>query len=51
MIDYSESDIQEFLEQLDDIQKIAFDIAKDHLGSSFDISKSNAFIDYIKSKK
>jgi hypothetical protein len=50
-MDYSESDIQEFLEQLDDVQKLALNIAKDHLGTSFDISKSNAFVDYMKSKK
>lgn len=44
-------DLNEFMEQLDDVQTLALNIAKEHLGSSFDITKSNAFIDYLKSKK
>jgi hypothetical protein len=44
-------ELAQFIEQLDDIQKLAFHIAKDHLGSSFDITRSNAFIDYLKNKK
>jgi len=45
-----DNDSSDFLEQLTDIQKIAYNIAKEHLGSSFDIVKSNGFIDYLKSK-
>ncbi len=43
-------DLNEFMQQLDDIQILALNIAKEHLGSSFDITKSNAFIDYLKLK-
>lgn len=44
-------DLNAFMEQLNDTQILALNIAKEHLGSSFDITKSNAFIDYLKSKK
>lgn len=43
--------VKEFLEQLDDSQKKALEIAQDHLESSFDITKCNAFKDYLNSKK
>ena len=42
--------VPQFLEELNDIQKIAYNIAKDHLGTSFDISKCNGFIDFIKTQ-
>jgi hypothetical protein len=34
---------EEFLKTMTDIQKQALSIAKDHLGTSFDISKSNGY--------
>ena len=34
---------EEFLNTMTDIQKQALSIAKDHLGTSFDISKSNGY--------
>lgn len=37
-----------YIEQLSPMEKIAMDIAKDHLGTSFDIQKSNGFIEWCK---
>jgi hypothetical protein len=34
---------EEFLKTMTDIQKQALSIAKDHLGTPFDISKSNGY--------
>jgi hypothetical protein len=42
--------IIEYLSQLNDIQKQAYSIAKKHLGSSFHILKSNAYIEWLKQK-
>jgi hypothetical protein len=50
---YSE-DIQksiiEYITQLSDIERKACFIAKNHLGSSFNIVKSNGYNDWLKSK-
>jgi hypothetical protein len=40
--------IQQYLVQLDDIQKKAHDIAKHHLGTSYNIAKSNGYMDWLK---
>ena len=40
--------IQQYLAQLDDIQKKAHDIAKQHLGTSYNIAKSNGYMDWLK---
>jgi hypothetical protein len=40
--------IQQYLAQLDDIQKKAHDIAKQHLGTSYNIAKSNGYMDWRK---
>lgn len=37
----------EYIETLTEIEKLAMEIAKQHLGSSFDISKSNGFLKCI----
>ena len=34
---------EEYYETLDDMEKIVFDIAKDHLGTSFHVMKSNGY--------
>jgi ABC-type Zn uptake system ZnuABC Zn-binding protein ZnuA len=39
-----------YLKQLDAIEKQAYKIAKSHLGSSFNIIKSNGYNDWLKSK-
>ena len=41
---------EEFLKTMTDIQKQAMGIAKDHLGTSFDISKSNGYKKWEKDK-
>ena len=38
---------EEYIETLTDLEKLAMEIAKQHLGSSFDISKSNGFLKCI----
>jgi len=43
--------IQQYLAQLDDIQKKAHDIAKQHLGTSYSIAKSNGYMDWLKQQK
>lgn len=42
--------IIEYLEQLTPIQIKAYAIAKDHLGSSFNLVKSNGYVDWLKTK-
>jgi hypothetical protein len=39
------------MDQLSDIERKACAIAKDHLGSSFNIVKSNGFNDWIKERE
>lgn len=43
--------IIQYINQLTPIEKKAFNIAKNHLGSSFHILRSNGYIEWIKSKK
>ena len=43
--------VAEYMEQLSDVERKACAIAKDHLGSSFNIVKSNGFNDWINEKK
>lgn len=40
---------QEYINSLNDKERKAFEIAKNHLGSSFHIIKSNGFIEWKKS--
>lgn len=40
--------VDEYMAQLSDIERKACSIAKDHLGSSFNIVKSNGFNDWVK---
>jgi hypothetical protein len=43
--------ILEYLKQLDNIQKKAYKIAKEHLGSSFYIINSNGYKEWLKNNK
>lgn len=43
--------VTEYMEQLSDVERKACAIAKDHLGSSFNIVKSNGFNDWLNEKK
>jgi len=40
--------LQLYLESLNEKEKIAYNIAKSHLGSSFSLEKSNGFIQWCK---
>lgn len=40
--------IKSYFESMNDLQKQTFLIAKNHLGTSFTIYKSNGFVDYEK---
>ncbi len=42
--------IIEYIEQLTLIQIKAYTIAKEHLGSSFNLVKSNGYVDWLKTK-
>jgi hypothetical protein len=42
------ANVIEYLSQLDPIEKKAYKIAKDHLGSSFNIVKSNGYCDWLR---
>ena len=43
--------VAEYMDQLSDVERKACAIAKDHLGSSVNIVKSNGFNDWIKEKE
>ena len=54
MSDYDENTqklIIDYLNSLSDIEMKAYKIAKAHLGSSFNLVKSNGFCDWLKDKK
>ena len=42
--------VAEYMNQLSEIEKKACAIAKDHLGSSFNIVKSNGYNDWLKER-
>jgi len=46
-----EKEINEYLNQLDFKEKIAYKIAMEHLGTSFNIVRSNGFSEWKKNKK
>ena len=46
-----QANIIEYLSQLNPIEKKAYKIAKEHLGSSFNIVKSNGYCDWLKEHK
>ncbi len=43
--------VEAYLAQLTEPQKKAYLIAKDHLGTSFNVKKSNGFIEWLKSMR
>ena len=49
--DSLKSEIFEYLQQMDDLQKKAYKIAYNHLGTSFNICRSNGFKDWKKQVK
>ena len=38
----------QYIAQLDEMQRKAYEIAKSHLGTSFNIKRSNGFIEWLK---
>ena len=40
--------VDQYIAQLDDMQRKAMEIAKSHLGTSFNIKRSNGFIEWQK---
>ena len=48
---YPEEVIQDYIDSFDELEKIAYEIAKKHLESSFDIVKSVGFLKWIKKNK
>ena len=44
----SNSKIQQYLAQLNELEKKAHFIAKQHLGTSYNITKSNGYIEWLK---
>tara|TARA_X000000368_G_scaffold414580_1_gene404722 strand:- start:627 stop:782 length:156 start_codon:yes stop_codon:yes gene_type:complete len=48
---YSQDIISKYLNSLNDIEKIALNIAKEDLGSSFNIEKSIGFLKWLKKNK
>ena len=47
---YKNEDIESYINQLSEVEKIAYEIAKKMLGSSFNIEKSIGFLDWINKK-
>jgi hypothetical protein len=45
------SKVDKYIAQLDDVQRKAMEIAKSHLGTSFNIHRSNGFIEWLKKQK
>ena len=46
-----EKQIEEYIAQLDEQEKLVLEIAKDHLGSSFDIERSIGFTKRLAEQK
>jgi hypothetical protein len=46
-----QSSIIEYITQLSDLEKKAYKIAYNHLGSSFNVVKSNGYNDWLKTRK
>jgi hypothetical protein len=45
-----EQKMEEYISQLSEVEKIAYEIAKEHLVSSFNIRRSNGFKEWLKKK-
>lgn len=43
--------LSNYINSLDERNKIAYEIAKDHLGTSFDLEKSIGFLNYKEKKE
>jgi hypothetical protein len=43
--------VKEFLDSLNEKERIAYHIAKSHLGTMFSLDKCNAFLEWVKTEK
>jgi len=50
-MDHNETQLQAYYEQLTPFERRTCDIARDHLGSSFDLARSNGFLRWLTKKK
>jgi hypothetical protein len=49
--DNAKKEMNEYLEQLDEKERLAYKIAMEHLGTSFNILRSNGYSEWKKNKK
>ena len=47
-VDQPQQQLQAYYEQLTPFERQTCDIAREHLGSSFDLARSNGFIHWLK---
>lgn len=47
----TQTSLSEYMAEMDELQKKAYNIAKEHLGTSFNVLKSNGYIEWCKKKK
>ncbi len=50
MLSSEELLVREYILEMDELDKIALRIAMEHLGTSFDIIKSNGYIEWLKKR-
>ena len=50
-VDVKVNSIDEFLNSLTDKQRKVFEIAKEHMESSYDIKRSNGYLTWLKNKE
>jgi hypothetical protein len=43
--------VKEFLDSLNEKERMAYHIAKSHLGTMFSLDKCNAFLEWVKNKE
>jgi len=51
MNDDKEKDAKDFLDSLNDKERMAYHIAKSHLGTMFSLDKCNAFLEWVKERE
>ena len=49
-VQVTSSSIEEYISQLNDLEKIAFKIAQEHLGTSFNIENSVGYVTWLKKR-
>ena len=49
--DAKEKEAKDFLDSLNDKERMAYHIAKSHLGTMFSLDKCNAFLEWVKERE